>query len=230
MQPIAAMPRSGGTVRIPAGEYSFSTTIKLTRAGQHLVCDPGATLRYTGNGDAILVDTTAGGGLETRYRWRGGMPAAGHAAAQNGIHLLPGNMFAIRGMRISGFSKGNGIELSGANNVQIVRNSIYDNQHGIDMVTIPHFAPNAVHVANNEISTTTGAFTATMAMYRVRARWRMSIATTCSKETTPVIYFWDGMRTRWWREIILNRLESRLPPARLATTSTTFTSSGTTSR
>jgi hypothetical protein len=36
--------------------------------------------------------------------------------------------------------------------VQIVRNWIHNNQHGIDMVTIPHYAPNAVHVANNEIS------------------------------------------------------------------------------
>lgn len=148
---IAAMPESGGTVRIPAGEYSFSTTIKLTRAGQHLVCDPGATLRYTGNGDAILVDPSALVGLDIDGEGRCWL--VGTAAARNGIHLLPGNMFAIRGLRISGFSKGNAIALSGANNVQIVGNWIYNNQHGIDMVTIPHYAPNAVHVANNEIST-----------------------------------------------------------------------------
>ena len=30
---VAAMPTSGGTVRIPAGSYSFATTIKLTRSG-----------------------------------------------------------------------------------------------------------------------------------------------------------------------------------------------------
>lgn len=149
---IATMPESGGTVRIPAGEYSFSTTIKLTRAGQHLVCDPGATLRYTGEGDAILVDTTAGGGLALDIDGEGGCQLLGSPAAQNGIHLLPGNTFTIRNIRISSFSKGNGIELSGANNVQIVRNSIHSNQHGIDMVTTPHFAPNAVHVTENEIS------------------------------------------------------------------------------
>lgn len=147
---IARMPDSGGTVRIPTGAYSFSTTIKLTRAGQHLVCDPGATLRYTGNGDAILVDPSALVGLEIDGEGRCSL--VGTAAARNGIHLLPGNMFAIRGLRISGFSKGNAIALSGANNVQIVGNWIYNNQHGIDMVTIPHYAPNAVHVANNEIS------------------------------------------------------------------------------
>jgi len=31
---IAAMPAAGGTVHIFAGEYSFATTIKITRPGQ----------------------------------------------------------------------------------------------------------------------------------------------------------------------------------------------------
>jgi hypothetical protein len=148
---IAAMPARGGTVRIPAGDYSFAATIKLTRPGQHLICDAGATLHYTGSGDAILLDPARGAGLDLDIDGEGGCQLLGTAAAQNGIHLLPGNTFVIRGMRIAGFTKGNGIELSGANNVQIVRNAIRGNQHGIDMVTIPHFAPNAVHVANNEI-------------------------------------------------------------------------------
>jgi hypothetical protein len=149
---LAAMPASGGTVRIPAGDYSFATTIKLTKAGQHLVCDAGAVLRYTGNGDAIQADPSAGGGLALGVDGEGGCELMGTAAAKNGIHLLPGNTFAIRGMRIIGFSKGNGIELSGANSVQIAMNVIGGNQHGIDMVTVPHFAPNAVHVEENEIS------------------------------------------------------------------------------
>jgi hypothetical protein len=148
---IAAMPARGGTVRIPAGDYSFASTIKLTRPGQHLTCDAGTTLHYTGSGDAILLDPSRGAGLELDIDGEGGCQLLGTAAAQNGIHLLPGNTFIIRGMRIAGFTKGNGIELSGANNVQIVRNAIRNNQHGIDMVTAPHYAPNAVHVANNEI-------------------------------------------------------------------------------
>jgi polygalacturonase len=148
---IAAMPASGGTVRIPAGSYSFSKTIKLTRPGQHLICDSGAVLHYIGDSDAILMDPSAGAGLELDIDGEGGCQLLGSAAAQNGIHLLPGNTFTIHGMRIAGFTHGNAIELSGANNVQIVRNAISGNQHGIDMVTIPHFAPNAVHVANNEI-------------------------------------------------------------------------------
>jgi hypothetical protein len=148
---VAAMPVTGGTVRIPAGDYSFASTIRLTRPGQHLICDSGATLRYTGSGDAILLDPSKGAGLELDINGEGGCHLVGSAAAENGIHLLPGNTFVIRGMRISGFTKGNGIELSGANNVQIVSNAINGSHHGIDMVTIPHFAPNAVHVTNNEI-------------------------------------------------------------------------------
>jgi len=148
---IAAMPVSGGTVRIPAGDYSFATTIKITRAGQHLMCDAGATLHYTGNGDAILIQPSGGTGPDIGIDGEGGCQLLGSAAGQNGVHLLPGNTFSIRGMRVVGFKHGNGIALSGANNVQIVMNAIIGNEHGIDMVTVPHYAPNAVHVSDNEI-------------------------------------------------------------------------------
>jgi hypothetical protein len=148
---IAAMPVTGGTVRIPAGSYNFSTTIKLTRPGQHLVCDTGAVLRYTGDGDAILMYPTEGAGPDLGIDGEGGCELVGGPAAQSGIHLGRGNTFVIRGMRIHGYTHGNGIELSGANSVQIAMNVIQGNQHGIDMVTVPHFAPNAVHVEENEI-------------------------------------------------------------------------------
>ncbi len=149
---IRAMPLTGGTVRIPAGRYDFSTTMMLTRAGQHLVCDAGAVLHYTGDGDAILIDPAAGGGLDLGVDGEGGCALVGSPAAQNGIHLRPGNSFVIRGMRVVDFVHGNGIKLSGANSVQIAMNVIAGNQHGIDMVTVPHFAPNAVHVEDNQIS------------------------------------------------------------------------------
>jgi Right handed beta helix region len=149
---IAAMPVSGGTVRIPAGDYNFATTITITRAGQHLICDAGALLHYTGNGDAILIQPSGGTGPDIGIDGEGGCQLQGNAAAQNGIHLLPGNTFFIRGMRVIGFKHGNGIALSGANSVQIVMNAILGNRHGIDMVTVPHYAPNAVHVSDNEIS------------------------------------------------------------------------------
>jgi len=148
---VAAMPTSGGTVRIPAGSYSFATTIKLTRSAQHVVCDAGAVLHYTGSGDAIVVDPVAGSGSGFFIDGEGGCQLLGTPAAKNGIHLLPGNGFSIHGMRVSGFKNGNGIALSGANNVQILSGVITRNQHAIDMVTVPHYAPNAVHVSYNEI-------------------------------------------------------------------------------
>ncbi len=147
---FAALPLTGGTVRIPAGSYSFATTIKLVGGGEHLQCDAGAELHYTGSGDAIVVESRKGGpyvGIDGE----GGCKLLGNDSAQSGIRLLHGNTFVIRGMRIVGFKHGNGISLDGANSVQILSNAIIGNQHGIDMVTVPHFAPNAIHVADNEI-------------------------------------------------------------------------------
>ena len=137
-------------MRIPAGSYSYATTIRLTGGGQHLRCDAGAELHYTGSGDAVVVESRKGGpyvGIDGE----GGCKLLGNDTAQSGIRLMHGNTFVIRGMRIIGFKHGNGISLDGANSVQILSNAIIGNQHGIDMVTVPHFAPNAVHVANNEI-------------------------------------------------------------------------------
>ena len=147
---IAAMASSGGTVRIPAGTYDFATTIKMSRSGQHLACDSGAVLHYTGGGDAILVDPAAAGAMVLSIDGEGGCELLGNPKARNGIELMPGNTFVIRGMRISDFAHGNAIELSGANSVEIGMNAIIHSDHGLDMVTRPGFAPNAVHVTNNE--------------------------------------------------------------------------------
>jgi hypothetical protein len=147
---FAAMPATGGTVRIPTGSYEFGIPMRITRPGQHLRCDAGAVLHYTGGSDAIVVDTGAAGGADLTIDGEGGCHLTGNPAAENGVHLMPGNSFVIRGMRIERFK--NGIELSGANSVQILMNVINVNGHGIDMVTVPHFAPNAVHVFSNDIS------------------------------------------------------------------------------
>ena len=150
---LAAMPASGGTVRIPAGSYDFATTIRLTHAGQHLACDPGAVLHYTGKGDAILVDPVGEkGGLALAIDGEGGCLLRGNRLAANGIHLLASGVTTVLGMRIIDFPQGNGIALSGANSVQILRNAISRTAHGIDLTTVPHYAPNAVHVSFNEIS------------------------------------------------------------------------------
>ncbi|MDQ1694341.1 MAG: hypothetical protein QOH85_1876, partial [Acidobacteriaceae bacterium] len=147
---FAAMPATGGTVRIPAGSYDYDIPIRLTHAGQHLACDAGAVLHYVGGNDAIIMDPKAGGGVSLTLDGEGGCHLLGNPAAENGVHLMPGNSFAIRGMRIHNFK--NGIELSGANNVQIVMNVISDNGHGVDLVTVPNYAPNAVHVYGNEMA------------------------------------------------------------------------------
>lgn len=150
---FAAMPESGGAVRIPAGHYSFATTITLPRGGYHLQCDAGAVLQYTGTGDAILVRPIRSvRGMETTIDGEGGCLLSGNPQAKSGIRMLPSNATAVLGMRIFDFPHGNGIQLDGANNVQILRNVISGTAHAIDMVTVPHYAPNAVHVANNEIA------------------------------------------------------------------------------
>ncbi len=154
---FAAMPASGGTVRIPAGSYTFTTTIKLTHSGQHLICDAGAVLHYSGNGDAILIDPHAGGSQEIGVNGEGGCLLAGNPQARNGFELMPGNALVIRNMRIVDFPKGNGIELSGADSVQILSNVINRCNHAIDMVTVTGYAPNAIHVADNEIADNTWA-------------------------------------------------------------------------
>jgi hypothetical protein len=150
---FAAMPASGGTVHVPPGSYEFATTIRMTHAGQHLSCDPGAVLHYTGKGDVLLIDPEGNkGGLALTIDGEGGCLLLGNPQAANGIHLLASGVTAVLGMRIEDFSHGNGIALSGANSIQILRNALLRNQHGIDLVTVPHFAPNGVHVSYNEIA------------------------------------------------------------------------------
>jgi hypothetical protein len=150
---FAAMPESGGAVRIPAGRYTFATTITLPRGGFHLQCDAGAVLQYTGDSDAILVrPIRSAGGMDTTIDGEGGCLLRGNPQAKSGIRMLPSNATAVVGMRIFNFPHGNGIQLDGANSVQILRNVISGTVHAIDMVTVPHYAPNAVHVANNEIA------------------------------------------------------------------------------
>jgi hypothetical protein len=125
--------------------------MKLPRGGVHLQCDAGAVLHYTGTGDAILLDL-AHPDDSLSIDGEGGCLLRGNPRAANGIHLMASNSTAVTGMRIVEFPHGNGIALSGANSVQILRNTIRGTAHGIDMTTVPHYAPNAVHVSYNEIS------------------------------------------------------------------------------
>ncbi len=150
---LRAMPESGGTVRIPAGSYTFATTMRLPHAGYHLQCDAGAVLHYTGTGDALLLEPSGDlGALSLTVDGEGGCLLLGNPRAVTGIRITPSNSTIVAGMRIRDFPHGNGISLTGANSVQILRNTITRTAHGIDMVTVPHYAPNEVHVAFNEIA------------------------------------------------------------------------------
>jgi len=90
--------------------------------------------------------------MDTTIDGEGGCLLSGNPGAKSAIRMLPSNATAVVGMRIFDFPQGNGIQLDGANSVQILRNVISGTVHAIDMVTVPHYAPNAVHVANNEIA------------------------------------------------------------------------------
>lgn len=59
---MAALPSTGGTVYIPAGVYSFSTTITMMKNCQIIGAGSCATfLTYTGTGTALNIDGSQGG-------------------------------------------------------------------------------------------------------------------------------------------------------------------------
>ena len=100
------------------------------------------------------------------------------------------------------FPQGNGIQLDGANSVQIrQQRHPRDVNMASTWCTVPHYAPNAVHVANNEIDQNDWAVYSHNGHVPRRARLAMSIATMCLRKIASAIYFSDGMRTRWWRGI-----------------------------
>ncbi len=159
------------TVRVPAGDYSFSTTIRLpvsTYNPYTLELDRSATLTYTGSGDAISVTPTSVGG--SRLLITGGQ-LLGNPAAKSGIHLYPTNMIAIRDLLIKGFSSGDGVFIEGTNSVLLFDNTIMENRVGLHLAGAhcsknrdkegdvicgrdlggDGYAPNAIHVIGNAI-------------------------------------------------------------------------------
>jgi hypothetical protein len=154
------------TVYIPAGNYSFSTTIhlELNPYGKYkLSGDPGAVLTYTGSGDAILtpVNNLAGSSQVLIE----GFQLHGNAHAAAGIHTMPTNRITIRNMVIAGFS--DGILVEGTNSSNIYDNLIANNKNGIRLIPTlcggqpiqcgasvngSPFAANAIHVTHNQIT------------------------------------------------------------------------------
>jgi parallel beta-helix repeat protein len=155
------------TVYIPAGNYSFATTIELelNPFGKYkLGGDPGAVLTYTGKGDAI--NTTIGIQPGASQLLIEGFQLAGNAHAGAGIHLMPTNRVTVRNMSISGFS--DGILVEGTNSSNISDNLITNNKNGIRLIptvcSTSHpihcgpsvegypYAANAIHVTYNQIT------------------------------------------------------------------------------
>jgi parallel beta-helix repeat protein len=155
------------TVYIPAGNYSFATTIQLelNPFGKYrLSGDPGAVLTYTGGGDAIT--TIIGIQPGASQLLIEGFQLAGKSRAAAGIHLMPTNRVTVRNMVITGFS--DGILVEGTNSSNINDNLITNNKNGIRLIPTVcstsrpircgpsvdgyPYAANAIHVTDNQIT------------------------------------------------------------------------------
>lgn len=159
------------TVYIPAGSYSYSTTMSIPLnqfGGFSLLLDSGAILSYTGTGDAIQFPVAGAGPTEGACRISGGA-LFGNASAKSGIHLLPTNTCFISNVTIASFSAGKGIWVDGANAVYIHDNFIFGNVDGVfltntfcngavcnDLGTGSPFTPNAVMISHNTIVSNSG--------------------------------------------------------------------------
>jgi hypothetical protein len=108
-------------VTIPAGVYSYSTPILLPRRnqGNELTIDRNATLTYTGTGDAIGTQPQVATGNHGETIIDGGGVLVGNSTATSGIHIRPGQGYAIRDVQVSGFTNGDAVWVDGANVVDI---------------------------------------------------------------------------------------------------------------
>jgi parallel beta-helix repeat protein len=160
------------TVYIPAGNYSYSTPMKLdlNPFGKYkLSGDPGAVLRYTGSSDAIITPVTnLSGSSQVLIE---GFQLIGNPHATAGIHLMPTNRITIRNMLITQFSGGDGILIEGTNSSNVYDNLITNNKNGIHLIPTvcgtAHpvhcgrsedgypYATNAIHVTDNQITGST---------------------------------------------------------------------------
>lgn len=139
-------------VAIPAGNYSYSTTIVLpvvTTGGATLECDSQSTmLQYTGSADAILASGTgiAESGIIVRDC---GFSGGGSTGSANGLHLRALAQASFENLRVIGFP-GDGVLNEGANtitftNPDIEGNSINIHNVGVIVAGIGHSA-NAVKI------------------------------------------------------------------------------------
>jgi hypothetical protein len=153
---------SGGTVHIPAGNYSFSTPITVPDSvggttGFHIDCDAGTVLTWTGGtGNAIQLTSDIPGSAEVGIDGHGGCQLqSATTGTGTGINIPPSNATYITGMKIKKFA--NGLFIPGGNSVQIFNNVITLNTCGICSITVNPtgtngYSANALHIHDNEIS------------------------------------------------------------------------------
>lgn len=133
------------TVYVPAGNYSFSTTISfpvVANGTAQLILDSGAVLIYTGSGYAISLAGTGQGFVNALIE---GGRLIGSSAGLGGIHVARFNRGAIWDISIENFSTGDGIHNLGANTIGLFNVQLVSNLNGIHNVGDgAGFAPNAV--------------------------------------------------------------------------------------
>lgn len=153
-------------IKVPPGTYTYSTQINLP-LNQYskfsLELDSGATMLYTGSGDAIRF-TVVGGPTEGNCKISGGQ-LYGSASGTSGIHIMPTNTCTVSSMIVAGFSNGAGIWLDGPNAVTVQDNLVFGNQIGVKLsptycdsvgncgigVAGSGYTPNNIRIVNNTI-------------------------------------------------------------------------------
>lgn len=155
------------TIYIPAGTYNYSTTMSLPLnffTHLSLQLDQGASLTYTGTGDAIVFPVAGTGPTDSNCSVTGG-ELFGNASAKSGVHIWATNACNVTNMVIYGFSTGYGVWLDGANAVNVDHNFISNNLTGVYMTPTwctgincsdtgsgAVYTPNANHVSFNTIT------------------------------------------------------------------------------
>ena len=130
---------SGGTVMIPDGTYSFSTTISVvTPTVSGLTVDCGSnhtTLNYTGSGDAVYVSSTSGPSPSALIVFRNcTFNGSGATSTANGVHVQNASGVVLENCIVENF-KHYGVYDQGA------IDSLYENvnalSNGVNLLNTP---------------------------------------------------------------------------------------------
>jgi hypothetical protein len=147
--------RPGGSILVPDGTYTFSTSIEPpANAGSGVTVNCGSTntvLQYTGSGDAIYIHNpqALGTGIVFRNCTIDGSKASG--ASANGVHIRSAQGVSFFDCVIKGF-KGYGVYNQGA--VGVFFSNVMAKSNGINLVDAPD---EATHISTNALRWTGGS-------------------------------------------------------------------------